>query len=280
MTSRGLLITSLVFVAGGALLVIDGQVARGVAGVVFFGSCAVLGAWRLRRSKRAAWSTAPLLAPQDGDGGWFATDFELAPTDAEAAFLAKLTHRAATWPTAGTHSYALRDDGGSDLLLSVTLLSADGVPILPFGVLLRGDRVRGDKRFWHFFDLEDPSTSLAMTATGPLDELVEHAGRWFETILRRPVERLEWWHDGTPYAVRYQFADTAEGLTEAYDSNAAPPGQYARLIAAGSFRGSGWIRTAGIGTPDRAVTIRAGGTAVPTPRLPRLRFYECPLEPP
>jgi hypothetical protein len=118
-------------------------------------------------------------------------------------------------------------------------------------------------------------------ATSPVPpDNVEHAGAWFDGILRRPAERWEWRHDGYPYAVRYHLADTREGLSEAYAADWAPEGQRDRLIAAGSFRGRGCVRTAGIGPPDRVVPVRVDGEALATPPLPRFMWYECSLEVP
>lgn len=267
---KRLLISSLVLVAGSVRLIWTSDVAVGIAGVVFFGLGVVLAARRLLRPQRA-------VVPEDYPVTWFSFDPDLVLTEFETAFLDKLTRRARAWPAAGTDSYAMRDEDDSDLVLSVSLCP-DGVGILGVGVHLNGDMVRGDKLHHALYDLAEPPTTLAMSATGRLDELVDRVSEWFETILHRPVERLEWWHDGAPYAVRYQLADTAEGLSEAYVKEWAPPGQHDRLIAEGSFRGRHWIRTAGIGTPDRTVPVRADGEAISAPRLPRFLFYECPLE--
>jgi hypothetical protein len=66
---------------------------------------------------------------------------------------------------------------------------------------------------------------------------------------------------------------------EAYAKRIAPPGQHQRLLDAGNFRGQGWVKTAGIGTPDLVREVRVAGVPRIVPALPDFGvWYQCPLE--
>jgi hypothetical protein len=197
---------------------------------------------------------------------------------AEAVFLDRLRRLARSWPSAGVSSLAMRDEDDERTLVAWAEIRADGHDLLTFGIRVDGVDARADKLHNQLFTLPRSPTTLAL-ATGSLTpDGVNDVGAWFEGILRRRVERWEWWYDRGPYAVRYHLADTREGLSEAYAASRAPAGQRDRLVAAGSFRGQGWIRTAGIGPPDRVVSVRVNGEALATPQLPGFMWYECPLE--
>jgi hypothetical protein len=112
------------------------------------------------------------------------------------------------------------------------------------------------------------------------DELAERTVQSFEAVLRRPVERAEWWCAGEPYAVRYQFADTGEGLIEAYARRRAPFGLYQRLLAAGHVdprvtRLGPRVDTSKLGAPDATVAVRVDGRPLPTPALREFQWYDC-----
>ena len=176
-------------------------------------------------------------------------------------------------------SHAARDDYDDRLLVALVAVVADGHEVLVVGVHLDEGRVRGDRLDNHRQPSQPPTTLVLPTSstgdTALTSHSVEHVSTWFDTILRRPVERLEWWHNGVPYAVRYQFADTCEALCEAYDRGRAPGGPWARLIAKGT---PGGTRTGDLGPPDRAVPVRRDGDVVATPPLPPFVWYECPSQ--
>jgi len=271
-------IGSFVFAAVSFALVHSGILIAGVAGVLLFGLGFVLAVKRLVRPERAA---SPVSSWSDRATGWFPADPDLAPTSDESAFLKGLARSTRRWPSDGVRSHAARDDYDDRLLVALVAVVADGHEVLVVGVHLDEGRVRGDRLDNNRQPSQPPTTLVLPTSstgdTALTSHSVEHVSTWFDAILRRPVERLEWWHNGVPYAVRDQFADTCEALCEAYDSSRAPGGPWARLIAKGRDRAPGWTRTGDLGPPDRAVPIRRDGDVVATPALPPFVWYECPL---
>jgi hypothetical protein len=91
---------------------------------------------------------------------------------------------------------------------------------------------------------------LALDATGSIESLAEQTAEWFASVLRRPLVLYLWLNNGSVYASRYVFADTSETLSQIYNKELAPTGQYKSLIAAAQVRGRGWVQTAGLPTPD------------------------------
>jgi hypothetical protein len=282
-----LAIGSSVFVVGSFWLIATGRVIAGAAGVILFGTGGILAFRRLLWGRPAADSAlvspvtpVPMSAavPAAPRGDWFPADAELVPTDVDTAFLEGLRRRALRWPSAGTDSYAVRDESDERTLIAWVSVRADGHELLVFGVHVDGHEVRGDKLHNQLYELERPATTLAMPTPGGPEDRLELVGAWFEVVLRRPVDRLEWWHNGLPYAVRYQFADSREALCEGYSRGRAPAGRPERLtIAEGNFSLPGWIRTGDLGPPDRTLSVRRNGEVLPAPILPRFSWYECPL---
>lgn len=75
-------------------------------------------------------------------------------------------------------------------------------------------------------------TKLALDVTGTLADLPHRTADWFEMVLRRPLERHEWWGEGQVRATIWMFADTGQRLIQT----------------------KGWH--AGIGRPDRIAVVR------------------------
>jgi hypothetical protein len=276
-----LLVVSLLLVAGGACTAVTGDAAgrgTGIAAIVGFGFSAVLAVRRLREARLAsapAWVPASVpasvpapvpLPDEQRSEHWFVGEEadESGFTRAEQDLLAALRRDARRLPSGGVSSSAFRDDHDGALVAEVSL--HDEAELLALGLRLAGGRVCGDA----LDSDQDPPTSLAMPASDADDPTA-----WLERILRRPVERLEWWHRGMPYATRYQFADTTEGLLEAFEEPRAPRGLPERLS-----RGhpGGRLRTAALGPPDAVIAVRVDGRHLDTPRLPDFLWHRCPLD--
>ncbi|MFD5121242.1 hypothetical protein [Streptomyces sp. NPDC058385] len=192
---------------------------------------------------------------------WFEIDDpvgELEIDEAELAFAARLRALAGCWDVPFASSWVGRPEDDSSLLAVVTL-AASQLSLADFGVHITGSTMRGDRLHDQLYFLPERPTSFSMEVTGSPAELAERAAEWFETILRKPVVRYEWEHNGQIYAELYLFADTREGMAQRYNSTLAPPGQEQELIAAGHVVGLNWIQTSGLGRPDRIVPLR--GTA-------------------
>jgi hypothetical protein len=281
-----MMIGSLVLVVGAVWTISSGEpldVGVGIVGVALFGMgfiAAALGiecdwAAQPRNGIVGNWAAQPRkgeFVDQSVPEVWFEVEPEEEFDEDELALIGALAAYAVTWPTEGVSSSAFRANDPAVLVACARFTGLD------FGVHIDGDTVRGDRLHNQLYTLPNEPSTLSMTAIGPRENLLAATAAWFEAILRRPVERLEWWHNGWPYAARLQFADTGEGLREAYARNLAPDGQYKRLIKAGSFRGRDWIKTAGIGPADRVVPVRVDGEEKATPPLPDFLWYECPLE--
>ncbi len=191
---------------------------------------------------------------------WFEIDDpdgEFGFSAAEIAFAAALRERAGSWTVPPAHSWVGRSEDDSSLLALVAL-SDQGyrISLVDIGVHVIGSTVRGDRLHNQLYFLPDQPTDLAMEATGSPQELAEHTATWFEAVLRKPIVRHEWEHNGQVYAYRYLFADTGEGLCQSYNQTLAPQGQAENLIAAGHVLGRNWIQTSGLGRPNRVVNIR------------------------
>ena len=139
--------------------------------------------------------------------------------------------------------------------------------LLTFGVELHGDRVKGGRLDSQFYQLvDDGPPSLAFEATGDLESLAEQTAAWFESVLRRPVVRFDWLHDGELYASSYEFADTHEPMVYSYIRSKEPPGQYDQLVATGHVAGRGWPQLDGLPTPHHYTLLRGDRTLADIPR--------------
>lgn len=208
---------------------------------------------------------------------WFYDDdpSENAFDASELSFLDGLREHAATWAQDGVSTYAIRNEESGALTACMELMDATGT-LLDVRAHVADQRVRSDRSY----GTDSEPTTLVMRAEGSTAELVSITATWFEALLHRPIERLEWWHNNLLYAMRCQFTDTQEGLREVYDRKLAPPGQYERLIDSASFRGRSWIRTIAIGDPDRTYAVRSSGNAHTSLLRPGYPWYVCPLETP
>ncbi|MFC4039323.1 hypothetical protein ACFO1B_12915 [Dactylosporangium siamense] len=207
-------------------------------------------AWKQRADRRwgrprSTVAPDPLPAELRSDE-WFGYEWEPGVdqplTAAEEDLLDALYIAARSWPADHVESYAYRDDDGG---LAAGIHVRDQTEILEIRLRLAEE---------------------------------ENPGGRVEQTLRRPVNRVEWWHRDRPYAVRYEFADTTEGLVEAFEAQWAPSGLHDELIRTGRARNGGWIQTAALSEPDAVVAVRADGRQFETPPLPDFLWYQCPLE--
>ncbi|GAA2363320.1 hypothetical protein [Dactylosporangium salmoneum] len=258
-------------VAGIALLFSDGGIGDkigGVLGIAFFGPGAVLIAVRMRTDR----PRPPSDLRRDD---WFPAGDEF--TEPEAAFVLALREGARELPAAGAGSEVFRNEHDGSVVAEVSI--RDQTELLSVGLHLLDGRLRGDQLDSHTYLPPEEPSPLAMPAPAAHDELGPPLA-WLESLLRRPVELLVWRHNGTPYAARYQFTDTTEGLVEAFAEDWAPPGLFDRLRREGGTRGKGgsWVRTAALPDPDSVVPVRVDGLAYETGLLPRFLWYQCPFE--
>ncbi len=201
---------------------------------------------------------APFYSGQVPENPWFEIDGpvgELEIDEAELAFAARLRALAGCWDVPFASSWVGRPEDDSALLAVVTLGTSQ-LSLADFGVHITGSTMRGDRLHNQLYFLPEWPTSFSMEVTGSPEELAERAAEWFETILRKPVVRYEWEHNGQIYAELYLFADTREGMVQRYNSTLSPPGQEQELIAAGHVVGLNWIQSSGLGRPDRLVPVR------------------------
>jgi hypothetical protein len=258
----GWVVLSLVLAIGSIGFATEGGVGNiivGVVGVAMFGFYAVTRVLMLLHWDRPQTIGPPSPLPdEEHTSEWFPDDVpdENLFTPAENAFLERLRERAQRLPSGRVWSESLRVRGTVVARVAVTetrgyprLLTLD-VPIPPDGN----------------------------------DDELERTVQSFEAVLRRPVERAEWWCAGEPYAVRYQFADTGEGLIEAYARRRAPFGLYQRLLAAGHVdprvtHVGPRVDTSKLGAPDATVAVRVDGRPLPTPPLREFQWYDCPTGP-
>ncbi|MEV6928677.1 hypothetical protein AB0M46_29880 [Dactylosporangium sp. NPDC051485] len=274
MNQRGALIGCLVFVAASTgLLLADGDLSDKIAGgmgIAFFGPGAVLIAADMRGKLRK-----PPPAEERRDDWFPSEDDEF--TEFEAAMVQGLREGARHLPAGGARSEVFRNDEDGSVVAMVSL--RDQAELLCVGLHLLNGRLRGDELDSHTNLPSAEPTPLAMPEPPVHDEIGSPLA-WLESLLRRPVELLVWRHNGIPYAARYQFTDTTEGLVEAFAEDWAPPGLFDRLRREGGTRGKGlsWVRTAALPAPDVVLPVRVDGSAYETRRLPNFLWYQCPFE--
>jgi hypothetical protein len=131
-----------------------------------------------------------------GELDWYDDPDEGQLPDSYGAFLAELRRLVRPWPIAPTAS------------LPFDVPYAPGVPILVYldisdfevhhslmsiGVYFDGTELRGDELHNQSYELPDTPTPEAVVAVGSPDELAARAADWFESLLRRPRIRREWW---------------------------------------------------------------------------------------
>ncbi|WP_157435981.1 hypothetical protein [Actinospica robiniae] len=210
------------------------------------------------------------------DRKWFIPDPEESAdmTAQELAFAAALSEATAGLVTPGVSDLLIPaaegDHGDDTLVASLSFSDRDtgkkyGVGLIDFGVHFCAGSVKGGRLHNQLYSLTGATPSLALEASGTIDELADQTARWFDAVLRRPIVLYVWLNDGYAYAARYAFADTSETLAQLYNRGIAPKGQYEQVIAAGHVHGRGWLQTAGLPTPDVYVPIRGDLAAARVP---------------
>jgi len=274
----GWLILCLVLAIGGVGVFLEGGLWNrvvGVVGVAMFGFATVVAVPNLLIWDRPRTIGPPSPLPDEELGrDWFVDEDpeENRFTPAEATFLAKLRDRARL-PGAGVTSDVARS--GDMIMAVVWVTDAPGWPhLFSLGLQIKPGALRGDRL--DRGGLPSEPSSIAFMAEGPDDQLISDAIAWLDNVLRRPVERVEWWCAGRPYAMRYQFADTRDGLVETFNRKLAPWGLYRRLRAAGHVdtHEPTRIDATKLGEPDATLAVRVEGRAIPTPQPSEFRWYD------
>lgn len=267
----GLALVFTLFSLGAVLVAADGgwNVVWGVLGFALFGfgGYAFFTTLRWERPRTIA---APSPLPAESRGvSWFEyvdEDVDESQqqrfTAEQHALLDRLRTAASSLPFDGVGSDVDRVDGAIVATVWVTdraerVLLSVGIHFSPG--LMRAGRVHHG---------HPPELPPLVEATGDDEELVDRAIGWLDTVLRRPVERREWWYLGRPYAARYQFADTGETLLQAFERSRMPWRRHRQL------RTTGDVDTSLLGAPDATIAVRANGRTLPTPLLPRLPFHD------
>jgi hypothetical protein len=154
------------------------------------------------------------------------------------------------------YPFSYREDSSEARGLLVGLdITADHLVLLTVGLRFRSGRLHGDRMDSQLYKFPERPSSLAIDSEGSPVDLATVAAAWFDALMRRPIVRHEWLHEGEVYANRYVFADTGEALVQMYRQDLAPPGQPEQLINDGHVFGRGWIQTSGLGTPDREIAV-------------------------
>ena len=134
----------------------------------------------------------------DGDNG-------LPSSEADVTFLAALRARAVShrWPYDWVDTYANHTYLNGDYVLTAGMLLCDAEKsrgLITFALFFDGKRIIGDQvhdQIHDFmYDIRGP-TEAAMEFSGTLEALVARAVEWFEWLLTWPIERREWFEDGT-----------------------------------------------------------------------------------
>ncbi|MFD8206730.1 hypothetical protein ACFV2S_10040 [Streptomyces sp. NPDC059695] len=134
-------------------------------------------------------------------------------SEAELAFVAALRARAAYWQVPWAPSQVGRPEDESSLLVHISLLDeARRLVLGEWAVRFSGTHVRAGKVSDQFFHLHESPESGFFRASGTVEELAERCARWFESLLDRPVVRVEWPLKGGRHATHWEFADTGEVL--------------------------------------------------------------------
>jgi hypothetical protein len=173
-----------------------------------------------------------------------------------------LAERAGSWLVDPLDTVVLPSAHTSDGQLIVYLDIGDpqrNQAVLTVGAHFNGSFVRGGKLHNQDFAIQQTASEFSLEAAGSPTELGNRAAEWLEAVLARPLVRCEWHHAGRMYAVRYEYADTGQGLSELFETPLAPDALRKRLAADGVLRGRGRINRAGLGQPDVIAHIRGAG---------------------
>ena len=178
---------------------------------------------------------------------------------AQRAFVDVLAERAGSWLVDPLDTVVLPSARTFDGRLIVYLDIGDPQRdrgVLTVGARFDGSVVRGGKLHNQDFTVEEASSEFIFGAAADPMELGHRAAEWFEAILARPLVRWEWHHQGRTYAVRYEYADTGQGLSEGFEGSLAPDALRKRLAADGVIRGRSRINRASLGQPDVIAHVR------------------------
>ncbi|MGW5306263.1 hypothetical protein ACWERF_20335 [Streptomyces griseoluteus] len=178
---------------------------------------------------------------------------------AQRAFVDVLAERAGSWLVNPLDTVVLPSAHTSDGQLIVYLDIGDpqrNRGVLTVGAHFDGSVVRGGELHKQDFTIQQTASEFAFEAAGSPTDLANRTAEWFEAVLARPLVRCEWHHEGRMYAVRYEYADTGQGLSEGFETPLAPDALGKRLAADGVMRGRGRINRAGLGQPDVIARIR------------------------
>ncbi|MER7848871.1 hypothetical protein ABTZ03_33595 [Kitasatospora sp. NPDC096077] len=186
-------------------------------------------------------------------------------TPAQQEFAAVLAARASTWPVDPLSTVLLpaRHTPYRELLAYLDIDDPErNQGLLTIGAHFDGTAVRADRLHNQDFTLPDAPTEFTFTAAGDPTDTASRTATWFEAVLARPMVRCEWLHDGKVYALRYEYADNGQGLSEGFETPLAPPDLQRRFAAEGVDRGRGRINRPFLGEPNRVIHVR-GVTTTP-----------------
>ncbi|MFJ1653221.1 hypothetical protein ACIOC2_17865 [Streptomyces sp. NPDC088337] len=155
---------------------------------------------------------------EDGEEPW---DFDAG----ELAFIATLQARAASWRVPPAYSSVGRPEDDSSLLVHISLSDSERRLILgEWAVHFHGTHMRAGKVCDQLFNLHETPENGFFHASGTAEQLAEQCATWFETVLSRPVIRMQWLGQDSVYATGWIFADTAEALAGGVDHALASTG--------------------------------------------------------
>ncbi|MFE6886737.1 hypothetical protein [Streptomyces sp. NPDC057694] len=131
----------------------------------------------------------------------------------ELAFLAALRAQAANWQVPWASNQVGRPEDESSLLVYVSIVDeARRLVLGEWAVHFYGTHVQAGPVFDQLFNLDESTERGFFRASGTVEQLAERCAGWFESLLSRPVVRVEWpFKDGRP-ATHWEFADTGEVL--------------------------------------------------------------------
>ncbi|WP_030814429.1 hypothetical protein [Streptomyces sp. NRRL S-337] len=133
--------------------------------------------------------------------------------EAELTFLAALRARTADWRVPWAPSQVGRPEDESSFLVYISLLDeARRLVLAQWAVHFYGTHVVAGKACDQFFNLHESPEHGFFRASGTVEELAERCADWFESLLSRPIVRVEWPCEDRKHATRWEFADTGEVL--------------------------------------------------------------------
>ncbi|MFJ4837102.1 hypothetical protein [Streptomyces sp. NPDC088746] len=133
--------------------------------------------------------------------------------EAELAFLAALRARTVDWRVSWAPSQVGRPEDESSLLVYISLLDeARRLVLGQWAVHFHGTYVLAGRVCDQLFNLYESPEHGFFRASGAVEELAERCAGWFESVLSRPVVRVDRSFEDGQHATRWEFADTGEVL--------------------------------------------------------------------